>query len=61
MNKRSRTGRVPRHPIRPAPLTLERMRSRWWNPDDPRLFTPKAYGWGYDLDLARVIGRERKP
>jgi hypothetical protein len=37
--------------------TLARIKSRWWNPDDPRLFTPKAFGWGYDINLARLFGR----
>jgi Family of unknown function (DUF5808) len=31
--------------------TLPRFKARWWNPDDPRLFTPKSYGWGYDFNL----------
>jgi hypothetical protein len=33
------------------PPTTERIKARWWNPDDRRLFTPKAFGWGYDLNL----------
>jgi len=37
-----------------------RVKQRWWNPADPRLFTPKAFGWGYDLNLARVL-RRRPP
>lgn len=28
-----------------------RMAARWWNPDDRRLFTPQAYGWGYGLNF----------
>ena len=31
--------------------TGERVQARMWNPDDRRLFTPKAYGWGYDLNF----------
>lgn len=31
--------------------TGERLKSRWWNPDDERLFTPRVWGWGYDLNL----------
>ena len=31
--------------------TVARVRSRWWNRNDPRLFTPKSYGWGYDCNL----------
>ncbi|WP_040796598.1 DUF5808 domain-containing protein [Nocardia higoensis] len=37
------------------PPTAQRMRARWWNPNDPRLFTPKAFGWGWDLNLYRVL------
>ena len=35
-----------------------RLKQRWWNPADPRLFTPKAFGWGYDINLARVFRRK---
>jgi Family of unknown function (DUF5808) len=31
--------------------TDERVAARMWNPDDRRLFTPKAFGWGYDLNF----------
>jgi len=30
---------------------MERVRARWWNPDDSRLLTPRVWGWGYDLNL----------
>ncbi|MEV5651663.1 DUF5808 domain-containing protein [Nocardia sp. NPDC052254] len=35
--------------------TRERMRARMWNPDDPRLFTPRSFGWGYDLNFYRLL------
>jgi hypothetical protein len=38
--------------------TLARAKQRWWNPDEPRLFTPKTFGWGYDINLARLLGRK---
>ena len=38
------------------PPTIERLRSRWWNPADPRLFTPRAFGVGWDVNFARVAG-----
>jgi hypothetical protein len=38
--------------------TVARLKSRWWNPAEPRLFTPKTFGWGYDINLARVLGRK---
>lgn len=37
--------------------TAARFKQRWWNPDEPRLFTPRFFGWGYDINLARLLGR----
>ena len=34
--------------------TIERARSRWWNPDDDRLFVPQVFGVGWTLNLARL-------
>jgi len=34
--------------------TWARLKARVWNPDDPRLFTPKWFGWGYSINLAAV-------
>jgi hypothetical protein len=31
--------------------SADRVASRWWNPDDRRLLTPKSFGWGYGLNL----------
>ena len=39
--------------------TVARVKSRWWNPDERRVLTPKAFGWGYDLNLYRLF-RPRK-
>jgi hypothetical protein len=39
--------------------TRARIKSRWWNPDDPRVLTPRAFGWGYDINLARLLRRGR--
>jgi uncharacterized protein DUF5808 len=41
--------------------TLARAKSRWWNPRDRRLFTPKTFGWGFDINLARLLRRKPKP
>ena len=27
------------------PPTVARLKSRWWNPADRRLLTPKTFGW----------------
>ena len=37
------------------PPTLGRIKSRWWNPDDSRLFTPRAFGVGWDINLHRLL------
>jgi len=34
--------------------TPSRIRERWWNPDDPRLFTPHVFGVGWSLNLYRL-------
>jgi hypothetical protein len=34
-----------------------RLKERWWNPAEPRLFTPRAFGWGYAVNLARLFRR----
>ena len=31
-----------------------------WDPEDPRLFTPKNYGVGYGLNLAALFHRKGK-
>jgi uncharacterized protein DUF5808 len=37
--------------------TLARYRSRWWNPKDRRIVTPRAFGWGWDFNLYEVARR----
>jgi len=37
--------------------TAARFKLRWWNPDDRRLVTPRAFGWGYDFNLAEATRR----
>ena len=41
--------------------TVARLRERVWNPDDPRVFTPKTFGWGWDINFGRLwrLLRER--
>jgi hypothetical protein len=41
--------------------TIERARSRWWNPDEPRLFVPQVFGVGWTINLARLVGLVRAP
>jgi hypothetical protein len=37
--------------------TLARLKSRWWNPSDPRLFPPRMFGWGFAINFARLLRR----
>jgi uncharacterized membrane protein len=29
-----------------------------WNPDEPRLIVPRWYGWGWDINFARLLGQK---
>ncbi len=44
-------GRFLKMPYDLRKPTEEKVEARWWNPDDRRLLTPKAFGWGYDLNF----------
>jgi hypothetical protein len=37
------------------PPTFERFKAAWWNPDDPRIFTPRDLGVGWAVNLPRLI------
>jgi hypothetical protein len=50
-----RTGRFLGIPYDWRRPTWARFRARTWNPDEPRLFTPRAFGWGYDVNLYRLF------
>lgn len=34
--------------------TLPRVKQRFWNADDNRIFTPMFFGWGYAVNLYQV-------
>jgi hypothetical protein len=55
-----RTGRFLGMPYDWRRPTVQRVKQRMWNPDDPRLLTPRAFGWGYDLNVYRLLHRRRK-
>jgi hypothetical protein len=60
---RARKGRFLGIPYDWTRPTVERLRKSVWNPDEPRIVVPKAYGWGYELNLAalrRRLGRGRR-
>jgi hypothetical protein len=39
------------------PPTPSRIKERWWNPDEPRLFTPHVFGVGWSVNLYRLVHR----
>ena len=59
--RKQRTGKFLWTPYDWRRPTAARVSSRWWNRDDPRVFTPKSYGWGWSLNLARLLGLKPKP
>jgi hypothetical protein len=54
---RNRTGTWLRMPYDWRRPTSARIRRRMWNPDDGRVFVPKAYGWGYSINFAAAARR----
>ena len=54
-------GRVAGVPYDLRRPTLAKLRSRWWNPADARVFTPKTFGVGWDVNLYRVVHLTRRP
>jgi hypothetical protein len=53
----SKTGRFLGIPYDFRTPTWSRMRQRWWNPEDRRVFTPKMFGWGWDVNLYELLRR----
>ena len=51
------SGRFVRVPYDFRFPALRRVRERWWNPEDPRIFTPHVFGVGWSLNLYQL--RER--
>jgi hypothetical protein len=43
------------------PPTLERVRSTVWNPNDPHVLVPHAFGVGWTINAAALVQRVRKP
>jgi hypothetical protein len=41
--------------------TMERARSRWWNPDEHRLFVPQVFGVGWTVNFAQLARLVRRP
>ena len=52
-----RTGRFLGAPYDWRRPTLQKMKREAWDPENPRLFVPRAFGWGYSINFARVFRR----
>jgi hypothetical protein len=52
-----KTGRFLGFPYDWRKPTWARMKSRAWNPEDHRIFTPKAYGWGLSINFYEIFRR----
>ena len=39
--------------------TASRLRARVWNPGDPRVFTPKSFGWGLGVNFYWLLHPKR--
>ncbi|WP_037606287.1 DUF5808 domain-containing protein [Streptacidiphilus rugosus] len=50
-------GRIVGLPYDFRPPTPARLRAEFWDPDNDALFTPHAFGVGYGVNLARIVGR----
>lgn len=37
------------------PPTLDRVRAAWWSPDDRRIFTDRAFGVGWAVNLGGLV------
>jgi hypothetical protein len=59
-NKPDKVGKFWGVPYDWRRLTKARYRSRLWNPDDPRKITPRAFGWGYDLNFYHLFHPKKK-
>jgi hypothetical protein len=59
--ERTWTGRVAGLPYDFRPPTPGRFRREFWDPENHALLTPHAFGVGYGVNLARVVGLARRP
>jgi uncharacterized protein DUF5808 len=37
----------------------DRLRKKAWDPENPKLFVPKVFGWGYGINWAALFSRRR--
>lgn len=53
--ERTWQGRVVGVPYDLRPPTPTRLRQAFWNPEDPRLLTPRPMGVGWAVNVARLV------
>ena len=56
---KDKTGTFWRLPYDWRRPTWSRFKSRVWNADDPRILTPKSFGWGLTLNVHALLRRLR--
>jgi len=57
VTKNKKTGIFLGIPYDLRPPTYDRIKQRYWNPDDPHLFTPRIFGWGWAINLYALVKR----
>jgi hypothetical protein len=40
--------------------TFARVKQRWWNPEDERIFTPHVFGVGWSVNVGRLVELARR-
>ena len=57
LNRPQKTGKFLGTPYDWRRPTMARIKQRVWNPNDRHLFTPKSFGWGWDINLFELAAR----
>jgi hypothetical protein len=60
MAKRDKTGTFLGVPYNWERPTLAREKKTWWDVENDRFVVPRAYGWGYAFNLAKLAGKTKK-
>ncbi len=55
MSNKQKTGKFWGIPYDWRTITRARIKERTWNPDDPRIFTPHVYGWGWTINPYQLL------
>lgn len=55
MKKNQKVGTFAAVPYDWRKPTKQRFKARMWNPNESRVITPRAWGWGYDVNWYRVL------